>query len=100
MKNLQQITSEHINSLRKNEFVIDVEEIQKIGMSAANRIKARLENDPAIMDLSEFFTKSVMQTSFLPPGFRDQAIRNAIINCIMEWEQINREFEDQLKPLP
>ena len=97
MKKIQDIALQHINELRKNEFVGDIESIKKIGMDAANRIKIRVENDPAIIDVAEFYAKAVMASTMLPPGFRDQAVRNAIINCIIEWENINIEFDAQLK---
>lgn len=97
MKTIQQITIDHLNGLRKNEFTSDIEQIKKIGGEAARRIQARIESDPAIIDLAEFYAKAVMASANLPMGFRDQAVRNAIINCIIEWENINNEFNDQLK---
>jgi len=77
--------------------VTDIESIKKMGVEAAGRIQRRLENDPAIIDVAEFYAKAVASSSMLPPGFREQAVRNAIINCIIEWEDINNEFNDQLK---
>ena len=94
---MEELTMEHLSELRKKEFVYDIEEIKKMGLLAAERIQKRIENDNAIVYLSEFFARKIETTSILPPGFRSQAIRNAIINCIIEWENINEEFNQQTK---
>ena len=57
MKRLDEIATEHIRALRKNEFVFDTEQIIKIGTDAAHRIKSRVENDPAIAEFAEFFAQ-------------------------------------------
>lgn len=97
MKNIQQITSEHINNLRKGQFTLDINEIEKNGAAVALRIKNRIENDPSVMDLADFFKNAVLFTATLPEPFKDQMVRNTIVNCLLEWEEINLEFEAQLK---
>lgn len=97
MKTIQNIALEHINALRKREFVTSLEDVKQFGIEAAKKLQTRMTNDPAIIDVAEFYTRAMNASMVLPAGFREQAIRNVIMNAIMLWEDINREYDEQLK---
>ena len=64
------------------------------------RVHERMVNDPAVIEIAEYFSNQMMLVASLPmpEAAKQAAVRGAVINCIMIWEDVNREFEAQLKP--
>jgi hypothetical protein len=76
------------------------EEVMKHSQETLARVHDRMQNDPAVIDLAEYFSKQMMLVAQLPmlEAAKQADVRGAVINSIMIWEDVNREFEEQLRP--
>jgi hypothetical protein len=60
---------------------------------------APYEQDPALVMLTEHYAKALMQVlPMIPPEMKTSTAQSVIVQVIQDWEDIHREFEDQLKP--
>ena len=49
--------------------------------------------------LTEHYAKALMQVlPMIPPEMKTSTAQSVIVQVIQDWEDIHREFEDQLKP--
>ena len=101
MKTIQQIVTEHLNKLRTLEAAPQ-QEVMRYSEQTLARVHDRMLNDPAIIEIAEYFSRQMMLAAALPmpETAKQSAVRGAVINCIMLWEDIAREFDDQLKVGP
>src|SRR5258708_5994966 len=101
IKTIQQLATEHLNKIRILETAPQ-HEVMRYSEQTLARVHARMQNDPAIIEISEYFSKQMMLAAALPmpEAAKQAAVRGAVINCIMLWEDIAKEFDDQLKITP
>jgi hypothetical protein len=101
MKTVQAIATEHLNKIKTVELAPQAE-IIRYSQEIMARVHDRMQNDPAIIEIAEYFSRQMMLAAQLPmpEAAKQTAVRGAVINCIIEWEQIHAEFNDQLKPSP
>lgn len=95
-KTIQQLATEHLNEIKTVEAAPQ-EEVARFSMDMTIRVYDRMKNDPAIIEIAEYFSRQMMLVPALPlPEVTKQsAIRGAVINCIIEWENIHQEFGEQ-----
>ncbi len=100
MKTMLDITSEHI--ARNENLARMMPEDQASIRDAVARQNRRVENDPAVKNLIHYFarglTAAVQGNLNAPPGMLAQMISGTMLQVVMEWEDINLEFDKQLQP--
>lgn len=101
MKKIPEIVDEHIilAQTRATDSVATRQQIERLGK--------RMVDDPGLVKLAESMSNSTttgVEMMIAAGGFPRQlvqgTIRALVILAIMEWEDINREFDDQLKQSP
>jgi hypothetical protein len=71
------------------------------GMELERRIERRLQNDPALAVVLFTFSTSIAQVlATFPPATHSEFIRQGVAQAIIEWEDANQEFNEQLKTTP
>src|SRR6266852_3716389 len=101
IKTIQQLATEKLNTIRTLETAPQ-QEVMRYSEQTLARVHDRMQNDPAIIEIAEYFSRQMMLAAQLPmpEAAKQTAVRGAVINCIIEWENIHQEFSDQLKVAP
>ena len=101
LKTIQELTTEKLNEIRIMETA-PAHEVATYSQETIARVHARMQNDPAVIELAEYFSKQMMLVAALrmPEAAKQAAVRGAVINCIIIWEDVAREFDEQFKTAP
>ncbi|HEV3219563.1 MAG TPA: hypothetical protein VGZ48_07310 [Candidatus Acidoferrales bacterium] len=94
-----QLVTEHV---QKTGMVIsDPAKLSAEAHASFHRMQARLQADPALGVFTKHYSEALAQVIplFLPQN-QPMLIQSLIVQIVSEWEDINREFEGQLKVAP
>ena len=99
MKTILDITREHLSKYDPLQNpTISIQEIISRSKVQSESGHKRMHDDPALEELSKHYGKVVMQTfTQLPPEQLGPGMKTAIVLAIMEWEQINHEYNKQFQ---
>ena len=86
LKTIPQLTTEKLNRIRILETA-PADEVLRFSQETLARVHDRMENDPAIIEIAEYFSKQMMLVAALqmPEAAKQAAVRGGVINCIMMW---------------
>jgi len=97
MKNILQLVQEHI--AKQAALVADPTKLNLNAHEALLRMQRRYEQDPALVMLTEHYAKALMQVlPMIPPEMKTSTAQSIIVLVIQDWEDIHRDFEEQLRP--
>lgn len=98
MRTLPELVKAHID--RKAALAFDPEAIIREAKEAETRMKQRIKNDPSLYTYVSHYTDGMLAAlKMIPEPMKPLMIRELLAEIIIEWEDINRAFEEQLKPM-
>jgi hypothetical protein len=98
MKTLLDITREHIE--RNASLANQPEQLISEAHRADERMNARFQADPSLLTFVEHYAGALLNVlKILPPEIHPLIAKSLLAQVIAEWEEINLDFEDQLKTM-
>jgi hypothetical protein len=99
MKTILQLVQEHI--AKQAALVADPTKLNLNAHEALLRMQRRYEQDPALVILTEHYAKALMTVlPMIPPEMKASTAQSVIVQVIQDWEDVHREFSEQLKESP
>lgn len=99
MKTMLQIVQEHI--ARSAGLVNNTEQMMAEAHRAEQRMQLRFKSDPSLLTFVEHNAAALVNIlQIMPPPMHPIVTKSLMAQVIAEWEDINREFENQLKTTP
>lgn len=94
-----QIVQEHIT--RSATLVNNTEQMMAEAHRAEQRMQLRFKSDPSLLTFVEHNAAALVNIlQVMPPPMHPIVTKSLMAQVIAEWEDINREFEAQLKTNP
>jgi hypothetical protein len=96
MLTIHQIVQNHI--ARTAALVFDPIKMAAESDRTFRRMALRMKEDPALGVFTTHYAQALAQTlRVVPEGLHASAIQSLLLQVVTEWEDVNREFEAQLK---
>ena len=99
MRILLEICQEHV--ARNAALVNNPEQMIAEAHQAELRMQLRFKADPSLLTFVEHYAGALVNVlQIMPPPTHPMVVRNLMAQVIDEWEQINIEYENQIKMTP
>lgn len=99
MKTMYQIVQEHV--AKTTTLINNPERMMAEAQRAEQRMQLRFKSDPSLHTFIEHNAAALVNIlQMLPPPMHPMVTKSLMAQVIAEWEDINREFEAQLKTTP
>ena len=99
MKTLKDFVEEHV--AKKAALISDPEALMRDAMEAKRRIDLRLKEDPSLASFTRYYAEAIVSVlPALPPAAQRIMFIDMLPIIIAEWEDINIQYENQLKAAP
>ena len=99
MKTLLELTKAHID--RKAALAFDNDAIVREAKEAEARMKQRIKDDPSLYTYVSHYTDGMLAAlKMIPEPMKPIMIRELLAEIIIEWEDINLLYGEQLKTQP
>jgi hypothetical protein len=96
MKTMYQIVQEHV--ARSAGLLNNPKQMMADAQRAEQRMQLRFKSDPSLLTFVEHYSGALVNVlQMLPPPMHLLVTKSLMAQVIAEWEDINREYEQQLK---
>ncbi len=99
LRTLPELVRAHID--RKAALAFDNEAIMREAKEAEARMKQRIKDDPSLYTFVSHYTDGMLAVlRIIPDPMKPVMLRELLAEIIMEWEDINLLYDEQLKTQP